>query len=77
MRLAGAILDVARRPRGTVENRGFCRGKSAASGTDRDVGMNIGLFFEGTGRGVAGKITNVTRLRDICVEDARQKLHCL
>ena len=27
--------------------------------------MNICLFFEGTGRGVAGKITNVTRLRDV------------
>ena len=37
--------------------------------------MNIGLFFEGTGRGVAGKMTNVTRLRDLCVDDARQKLH--
>ena len=37
--------------------------------------MNICLFFEGTGRGVAGKITNVTRLRDLCVDDARQKLH--
>ena len=37
--------------------------------------MNICLFFEGTGQGVAGKITNVTRLRDLCVEDARQKLH--
>jgi len=35
--------------------------------------MNLCLFFEGTGRGVAGKITNVTRLRDICVDDARQK----
>ena len=34
--------------------------------------MNLCLFFEGTGRGVAGKVTNVTRLRDICVEDARQ-----
>ena len=33
------------------------------------------LFFEGTGQGVAGKITNVTRLRDLCVDDARQKLH--
>jgi len=33
------------------------------------------MFFEGTGQGVAGKITNVTRLRDLCVEDARQKLH--
>ena len=37
--------------------------------------MNLCLFFEGTGQGVAGKITNVTRLRDLCVEDARQKLH--
>ena len=34
--------------------------------------MNLGMFFEGTGQGVAGKITNVTRLRDICVDDARQ-----
>ena len=24
--------------------------------------MNLGMFFEGTGQGVAGKITNVTRL---------------
>ena len=37
--------------------------------------MNLCLFFEGTGHGVAGKITNVTRLRDLCVDDARQKLH--
>ena len=37
--------------------------------------MNICLFFEGTGRGVAGKITNVTRICDLCVDDARQKLH--
>ena len=37
--------------------------------------MNLCLFFEGTGQGVAGKITNVTRLRDLCVDDARQKLH--
>ena len=37
--------------------------------------MNLCLFFEGTGQGVAGKMTNVTRLRDLCVEDARQKLH--
>ena len=34
--------------------------------------MNLCLFFEGTSRGVAGKVTNVTRLRDICVDDARQ-----
>ena len=37
--------------------------------------MNVCMFFEGTGQGVAGKITNVTRLRDLCVDDARQKLH--
>ncbi len=37
--------------------------------------MNICLFFEGTGQGVAGKLTNVTRLRDLCVEDERQRLH--
>ena len=37
--------------------------------------MNLCLFFEGPGRGVAGKVTNVTRLRDICVDDVRQKLH--
>ena len=37
--------------------------------------MNLCLFFEGTGRGVAGCITNVTRMRDLCVEDSRQKLH--
>ena len=29
--------------------------------------MNLCLFFEGTGQGVAGKITNVSRLRDLCV----------
>ena len=37
--------------------------------------MNLCLFFEGTGQGVAGKLTNVTRLRDLCAEDARQVLH--
>ena len=37
--------------------------------------MNLCLFFEGTGQGVAGKITNVTRLHDLCTDDARQKLH--
>ena len=37
--------------------------------------MNLCLFFEGIGQGVAGKITNVTRLRDLCVDAARQKLH--
>ena len=37
--------------------------------------MNLCMFFEGTGQGVAGKLTNVTRLRDLCVDDARQKLH--
>ena len=37
--------------------------------------MNLCIFFEGTGQGVAGRITNVTRLRDACADDARQKLH--
>ena len=37
--------------------------------------MNICLFFEGTGQGVPGKVTNVTRLHDLCVVDARQRLH--
>ncbi len=37
--------------------------------------MNICLFFEGTGQGVEGHITNVTRLRDLCAEDDRQRLH--
>ena len=37
--------------------------------------MNRCLFFEGTGQGVAGKATNVTRLRDLSVDDARQRLH--
>lgn len=38
--------------------------------------MNLCLFFEGTGQGVPGKATNVTRMRDLCVCDERQKL-CL
>ena len=37
--------------------------------------MNLCMFFEGTGQGVAGRMTNVTRLRDLCAADARQKLH--
>lgn len=37
--------------------------------------MNLCLFFEGTGKGVAGRVTNVTRLCGICVDGARQKLH--
>jgi len=37
--------------------------------------MNLALFFEGTGQGVAGAYTNVTRLRDLCVEDETQRLH--
>ena len=37
--------------------------------------MNLCLFFEGTGQGVAGKVTNVTRLHGLCTEDARQRLH--
>ena len=37
--------------------------------------MNLCIFFEGTGQGVEGRITNVTRMRDLCVDDSRQKLH--
>lgn len=37
--------------------------------------MNLVLFFEGTGQGVAGKFTNVTRLKDLCLEDESQRLH--
>ena len=37
--------------------------------------MNLCVFFEGTGQGVAGRITNVTRMRDLCREDSRQRLH--
>jgi len=36
---------------------------------------NLVLFFEGTGQGVSGNATNVTRLRDLCVDDADQRLH--
>ena len=37
--------------------------------------MNLCLFFEGTGQGVTGRITNVTRLRDVSADDRRQLLH--
>lgn len=37
--------------------------------------MNVCLFFEGTGQGVEGRFTNVTRLHDLCVENDRQKRH--
>lgn len=37
--------------------------------------MNLALFFEGTGRGVEGDVTNVTRLKELCREDSRQLLH--
>lgn len=37
--------------------------------------MNLALFFEGTGKGVAGKVTNVTRLHNLCREDEGQHLH--
>jgi len=37
--------------------------------------MNIALFFEGTGQGVEGRFTNVTRLKELCVADAGQALH--
>lgn len=33
------------------------------------------MFFEGTGQGVEGKFTNVTRLRDLLVEDDGQRVH--
>ena len=36
--------------------------------------MNIVLLFEGTGQGVEGKFTNVTRLHDLLVEDDGQNL---
>ena len=39
------------------------------------TGVNIVLFFEGTGQGVPGKHTNVTRLHDACRADDRQHLH--
>lgn len=37
--------------------------------------MNIALFFEGTGRGVEGDITNVTRMKNLSREDGSQRLH--
>jgi len=37
--------------------------------------LNVVLFFEGTGQGVAGSFTNVTRLRNLCVDDEYQRLH--
>lgn len=37
--------------------------------------MTLVLFFEGTGQGVAGRFTNVTRLKELCVEDEAQLLH--
>lgn len=37
--------------------------------------MNLALFFEGTGRGVEGDVTNVTRMRDLSREDRSQRLH--
>lgn len=37
--------------------------------------MNLCIFFEGTGKGVAGKITNVTRMFNLCANDTRQRLH--
>lgn len=36
--------------------------------------MNLALFFEGTGQGVAGKRTNVTRVYEACSQED-QKLH--
>lgn len=37
--------------------------------------MNLAIFFEGTGQGVAGRMTNVTRLHDVCRKDERQRIH--
>lgn len=37
--------------------------------------MNLVLFFEGTGQGVHGKVTNVTRLFDLCEESDSQHRH--
>lgn len=37
--------------------------------------MNLALFFEGTGQGVEGRLTNVTRLKELCAEDTTQLLH--
>ena len=37
--------------------------------------MNIVVLFEGTGQGVEGKFTNVTRLKEMCIEDEQQRLH--
>jgi uncharacterized protein (DUF2235 family) len=37
--------------------------------------VNLCIFFEGTGQGVAGNFTNVTRMRDICLKDEKQLLH--
>lgn len=37
--------------------------------------MNLCLFFEGTGNGVAGRFTNVTRLYNACAEDGSQMRH--
>lgn len=36
--------------------------------------MNLCFFFEGTGQGVSGNVTNVTRLHDVCIVSERQKL---
>ena len=37
--------------------------------------MNLCFFFEGTGQGVFGRITNVTRLHDLCISNEHQILH--
>ena len=37
--------------------------------------MNLCLFFEGTGQGVAGRMTNVTRLYRACAESDAQRRH--
>lgn len=37
--------------------------------------MNVVLFFEGTGQGVSGRTTNVTRLYESCTTTTHQYLH--
>ena len=37
--------------------------------------MNLCVFFEGTGAGVSGNFTNVSRLFDVCIESSSQRRH--
>ena len=54
-------------PRETLIFQAICGCRPIAS-------MEKGVKGGKLGRGVAGKITNVTRLRDLCVDDARHNL---